>query len=111
MDGNQGLEPLSHQLKVGDVLELTLIDENCTPKQKVEIPIACKHVTKSHIFLDFCPQTLSLPKREDWSNHDSPDITIDHMDIFDPEKAYVATCDKNRSWKNQLVKWKKLIRE
>lgn len=111
MDGNQGLEPLSHQLKVGDILELTLIDEHCIPRQKVEIPIACKHVTKSHIFLDFCPQSLSLSKHENRSDHTCLDITIDHMDIFDPEKAYVATCDKNRSWKNQLVKWKKLVRD
>ncbi|WP_299408212.1 hypothetical protein [Acaryochloris sp. IP29b_bin.148] len=108
MAENQDLEPLSHQLKVGDILELTLIDEHCKPKQRVEIPIACKHVTKSHIFLDFCPQTLTLPKCEDRSSHDSLDITIDHMDIFDPEKAYVATYSKNKSWKNQLVRWKKL---
>lgn len=111
MDGNQDLEPLSHQLKVGDILELTLINEHCTSRQKVEIPIACKHVTQSHIFLDFCPQTLSLPKHEKQSNHDSLDITIDHMDIFDREKAYVATCDKNRSWQNQLVRWKKLSKD
>ncbi|QUY44809.1 hypothetical protein [Acaryochloris marina] len=109
MDGNQGLEPLSNQLKVGDVLELTLIDENCTPKQKVEIPIACKHVTKSHIFLDFLPHTLSVnfEKSESELNNDWLDLTIDHMDIFDPEKAYIAACDKGRSWSNQLVMWKK----
>ncbi|ABW33383.1 hypothetical protein AM1_H0033 (plasmid) [Acaryochloris marina MBIC11017] len=31
------------------------------------------------------------------------------MDIFDPEKAYVAACDKGRSWSNQLVTWKKIV--
>lgn len=110
MDGNQGLEPLSNQLKVGDILELTLIDENCTPKQRVEIPIASKHVTKSHIFLDFCPQPLSLnlTESEDEPNHDWLDLIIDHMDIFDPEKAYIATFDKERAWSNQLVMWKKI---
>lgn len=111
MDGNQDLEPLSHYLKVGDILELTLIDDNCTSKQKVEIPIAGKHVTKSHIFLDFCPQSLSLSKHENRSDHTCLDIIIDHMDIFDSEKAYVATCDQNRAWRNQLVKWKKLVKD
>lgn len=111
MNANQDLERLSNQLKVGDILELTLLDERFTPQPKVEIPITSKHVTKSHIFLDFCPQTLSLPKHEDWSIHDSRDITIDHMDIFDPREAYVATCDHNRSWQSQLVRWKKLSRD
>lgn len=113
MSGNLDLEPISHQLKVGDILELILIDERFTAKPIVEIPINSKHVTKSHIFLDFQPQTLSLslPKPESKSKHNSLDITIDHMDIFDPEKAYVATYDQLRSWRNQLVRWKKLPRD
>ncbi|WP_041661550.1 hypothetical protein [Acaryochloris marina] len=111
MDKNQDLEPISHQLRVGDTLELTLIDEHCKPMQRFEVPIACKHVTKSHIFLDFRPHTLSVDfaKSGGEPNDDWLDLTIDHMDIFDPEKAYVAACDKGRSWSNQLVTWKKIV--
>lgn len=108
MDVDQDLESLSQQLQIGDILELTIIDEEFAPGQKVEIPIACKQTTKYHIFLHFHPHSLSLflVETEDELNDDWLELTIDHMDVIDTERAYIATYDEAMSWHNHLVTWK-----
>lgn len=107
---DKDLDSLSQQLKVGDVLELTILDADFASGQTIEIPIACKHVTKHHLFLHFHQHTLKfdLAEMDEQENDKGLEVMIDHIDIIDTEKAYLSTFDEEMSWSHQLVTWKKI---
>lgn len=107
---DEALDALSQQLKVGDVIEISIIDRDFFPGQTVEIPIACKHLTKYTLFLYFHPHRLNLEyigSGDDTDNEWLP-LVIDHLEINDFRRGYIATYDEEKSWSNQLVAWEKI---
>lgn len=110
MNTDLDLDSLSQQFQVEDVIELTILDGDLAPGQTVEISIASKRMTRYHLYLFFQHQTHSfnLAEVEAAANSEKVDLTIDHMDIISPEKAYISTYDSKMCWSNQLVTWKKI---
>lgn len=109
MDANFDLDILSQQLKVGADLELTILDGDLVPGQKIVIPIASKQKTRYHLILFFQHhmQSLNLADEEKLFLN-SRDLVIDHMEIIDLERGYLATHDEEMIWSNQLVTWRQI---
>lgn len=111
MDANFDLDILSQQLQVGDNLELTILDGDLVPGQKIVIPIASKQKTRYHLVLFFQHHIQSL----NLADEEKPvpkcrDLVIDHIEIIDLERGYLATHDKDMVWSNQLVTWREIGR-
>ena len=107
---DEALDALSQQLMVGDVIEIRIIDRDFFPGQTVEIPIACKHLTKYTLFLHFHPHRLNLEYIGSGDDTDNEWLTlvIDHLEITDLRRGYIATYDEEKCWSNQLVAWEKI---
>ncbi|UJB72650.1 hypothetical protein HRE53_27910 (plasmid) [Acaryochloris sp. 'Moss Beach'] len=107
---DEALDALSQQLKVGDVVEISIIDRDFFPGQTIEIPIACKHLTKYNLFLYFHPHRLNLEfiGIGDDTDNEWLALVIDHLEIADFRRGYIATYDEEKSWSNQLVAWEKI---
>lgn len=105
----QILEVLSIQLKVGDVLELTLVDEEFAPEQMIEIPIACKLVKPDAILLHFHPHELELDLNtiDIHSKKDQRYLTVRSLEIVDTEKGFLATEDESGTARYHVM-WKKI---
>lgn len=107
---DESLDSLTQQLKVGDVIEISIIDRDFFPGQTIELPIACKHLTRYNLFLYFHPHRLNLEFigiGEDTDNEWLA-LVIDHLETTDLRRGYIATYDEEQCWSNQLVAWRKI---
>ncbi|ABW33167.1 hypothetical protein [Acaryochloris marina] len=103
------LEILSIHLKVGDVLELALIDKKFATEQMIEIPIACKLVKKDAIVVHFHHHELDLDFNtvDIHSKNDHRYLTIHSLEIVDPEKGYLVINEEDGAVRYQVA-WKKI---
>lgn len=104
------LELLSRQIQVGDVLELTLIEDEEGEgflSQMIEIPIACKHVTENYVSLHFYPHKFMLDIEPEDDGTSFLPVVINCLEITDANQG-VLDIDVEDESSYQNVKWKKI---